>query len=383
MNPATSTAPSIQPEEYRAMLRALCIGNWVAIAGALALEIIIRNSATLQWPQWGYFSLSYNLVLCEFALVTLGVTLLLNRTEWLDRAPREALGRLHYLLLVVLVLDGLHLLSFFHTTGGLRGPVVVLLPPILLTVYLLLPRREAHTVVGVFLLALLVAVLVDGIGGKPEGLLAKAFSAGQSTPAPWLLVVTAAFVLAVLVGITANRQMEAAGTSLAHRVDRDPKTGLFTRSVLERRIPGELGRIDRAEGSAALVLISFRNMQNLLALETYAGFDRLLQDFADGLKRSTRGTSDTCARHDVSSFAALLPTASSETVSLVIDRLKACADGLLPQHDGKTGVELAIGVATTSTASHTNPDTFMSAAREALREAGAGESGHQVVMRTL
>lgn len=384
MNQVSPGNPSMQPEDIRFILGAICVGNWIAIAGALFIELFIRMSSEFVWPQWGYFTLSYNIVLFEFALVTLGVTVLLRRTAWLDRAPREALGRLRYLLLVVLALDGFHLLGFFETTGGIHGPTLILFPPITMALYLLLPRREAHAAVAVLLVALLLMTVMSSFaGGSPQGMLAASFTTAHALPLPWLLVVAAAVLLALVVGMAANAQYARAGTSLGRVIQRDPGTGLFQREVLERRVPGELGRIDRSASTAALLMISFRNMQELLAQGNFATYDRTLRDFANALRLSTRETSDTCARYDVSSFAALLPTASGETATLVIDRIQQACAGFSGTDGRGPGPELAIGVVSTSSAASTDPAAFINAAQEALREAQAAGAGHQVVARNL
>ncbi len=369
-----------QPEDYRAILGTVCLVNWLAIGLALIIELYIQASDALVWPTWGYFTLSYNLVLTEFALVTAGVTILLRRTAWLDRAPRAALDRLHYLLLAVLALDGIHLVGLFHLTGGLHSPILILLLPTLLSLYLLLPRREAHLVTVLFGLALLLTGLLNV---DREGMLADAFRPEGAALIPWLLIVVPAVLLALLVGQSANRQFEKHGGGLGHVVERDPDTQLFTRAVLEHRVPGELGRLDRADSAAAMIMISFRNIENLFSRGDYALFDKVLHEFANELRRCTRGSSDTCARYDVTSFAALLPTASAETVTEIVARIQKGTEAILPQWDGRPGVEIAIGAVCTTTASHTEPATFLNAAKEALQEALSGEPGHQLVLKNL
>lgn len=378
----TSTLPT-QPEEYRAILGTLCKVNWVAIAGALLIEVFIRVSADFTWPDWGYFSLSYNLVLFEFTAVNFLVMLLLRRTDWLDQAPRQALMRLRWLMLAVVALSGLHFLSFLALTGGFRGPLMMLLPPLLLSLYLLLPRQEAHPVAAIFLFGLLLVILTDGVTGAQHGMLSDAFQPGLDLPVPWLAVALTALVLSVWVGVHAASRMDQAGITLHQRTSLDPQTGLFSRAVLDRRIPGELARIGRSESSASLMMISFRNLHDVLPPGDYAGYDVVLREFADALLHSTRATSDTCARYDLSSFAALLPTASAETVQVVIERVQQCAATIHPGNNPAAGVELAIGVVSTSATSHAEHTGFVSAAIDALREAHSAGAGHQVVTRTL
>ncbi len=382
MSTATTRSIPTQPEDYRAILGYICAGNWIAIAAALIVEVFLRTSESHQWPHWGNFSLTYNFALVEFAVLNLGVVLLLRRTEWLDRAPREALGRLRWVLLALLALDGLHLLGFLRMTGGVQGPAIVLVPPVILTLYLLLPRSEANPAAFGFLVILLLVAVVDILSGGPAGMLAEAFKPDNPVPLPWFLVVVVGLVLAMLVGLAACGKMEKAGVSLRSQLNHDPQTGLFSREVLERRVPGELGRIGRSESNAALLMIGFKNIEELLPHGDYAGFDKVVRDFAGGLNSSTRAA-DTCVRYDVASFAALLPTASSETVKLVIDRIQKCADAIRPQENADGSVDLAVGVAVASASSQADPASFVSAAQEALREAHAAGEGHQVVSRKL
>ncbi len=382
MSTERSSSIPTQPEEYRAILAWVCTGNWIAIAAALLIEVLLRTSNDYQWPHWGGFSWMYNIVLIEFAVVNSGVMLLLRNTEWLDRAPREALARLHWLLLAVLLLTGLHLLGFFHMTGGIQGPIMILLPPVLLTACLLLPRRDAQLVAVIFMVSVLLVVLRDSVAGAPQGMLAGAFTQGEGMPLPWLLVAVTSLMLAALVGLAANGQMEKAGTGLRDRLSQDPQTGLYAREVLERRVPGELARIGRSDSTAVLLMIGFNNMQALLPRGDYAGFDKVLHEFADGLRHATRAA-DTCARYDVASFAALLPTASSASAAQVVDRIQHCCDGIRLPEATEAGVELAIGVASVSGVSQADAAALVSAANQALQEAHSAGGGHQVVIREL
>ena len=382
MSSNSIATPAAQPEDYRGMLQWVCIANWCAIALALVLELVIRLSDSYQWPRWGNFSWTYNLVLLEFALVTFGVTLMLRNTAWLDRAPRAALARLRYLLLAVLMLDALHFIGLFMTTGGIHGPMMVLLPVGVITIYLLLPRRDAHLVVGVFLSALLLTLLSDRSGGS-QGLLSAAFASTDGVTLPWLEFFLAGLLSALLVGMAASGQMERAGIGLQRRVGHDPQTGLFTRDVLERRVPGELGRIGRSESTAALLMIGFKNVPDLLTHGDYAGYDAMIRQFAQCLRSATRETSDTCARHDVATFGVLLPTASAESAAQVVERIQRCAEAIRSETADAVTLELAVGVASTTAAAQADPDTFIRTAEQALAEAYAGDAGHQVVSRTL
>lgn len=384
MNSRSAHTPPMQPEDYRTLLAGLCLFNWCALVMALALQWLIRQFSPHLWPHWGDFSWSYNLVLAEFFVVTLGLTLMLRNSTWLDRAPRDALKRLRGLMQAVLLLDGLHVLVFFQLTGGLHGPMALFLPLAVLTLYLSLPRVDAHWASGLLLLAVAALVIAQAMGLLPaRGMLAAAFEPGIDGSALFSLVTLIALAFAVLVGLLAGGRMERAGVSLHRGVRYDPDTGLFSREVLERRIPGELTRIGRSDSCAALMLIEFNNLAELIPQADYLVFSEIKRRFADMLRQLTRESGDTCAQFDAKTYAVLLPTASVEAVERIAVRIEQAAEAIRAAREDGAGVQLAIGAATTDKAHLTDAEHFLAGAQEALREAVRAGSGHQLVIRDV
>lgn len=384
MNTKIPNRPSIQPEDYLAILQGVVVVNWCAVALAATLELVIRSQSNYVWPHWGNFTWTYNLVLIEFVAVTVGLTLMLRNTVWLDRAPREALSRLRVLLLAVLLLDGLHFLGFFQLTGALRGPMIVVLPVALMALHLSLPRRDAYLVSGALLLGLLLVLAMQASDALPaKGMLAEAFDNSENHGLPFALVVVVAVLAALWIGAIAGGRMEQVGIRLQRGVSHDPVTHLFTRDVLERRIPGELARIGRVESSATLMMIEFKNTSELLPQANFEAFRDILGQFAAVLRDVTRGGSDTCAQYDVNTFAVLLPTAAAESALQIAKRIKHGADAIQSKAGEHASIQLAIGVATASVAAKTDAAAFIAAAREALAEAWQAGPGHQVIQRAI
>lgn len=382
MTAMVAPVPSMQPEDYRALLKGVCILNWGALGLALLLEVLILYSLPDLWPRWGDFGQVYNLILLEFGVITAGLTILLRRTHWLDRAPRAALGRLRWLLLAVLVLDGLHFAAFFHVTGGLHGPVATYLPLGLLVIYLSLPCAEAH-IVNASWLAMLVLLGMGKLLGliAPSGVLEPVFS--QVSALPFMLISLTGVLAALGVGVIASRRMDAAGIGLHRGASYDPLTRLFSREVLEGRLPGELARIGRTESSATLLLVEFKNLPELIPHADYAGFSDVLVRFAATLLGVTRDQGDTCAQYDHSTFAVLLPTATAESAELIAQRIQRGADAIRAPGDEDLSVQLAIGAAVTEQVKATDSSVFLLAAKEALREARESGTGHQMVLRRV
>ncbi len=384
MNSSSANTPPMQPEDYRTLLAGLCLFNWGALLMALLLQWLIRQFSPQLWPHWGDFGWSYNLVLAEFFVVTLGLTLMLRNTAWLDRAPRDALKRLRGLMQAVLLLDGLHMLVFFQLTGGLHGPMALFLPLAVLSLYLSLPRADAHWANGLLLLAVAALVIGQALGLLPaRGMLAAAFDPASDGSALFSLVALAALAFAVLVGMLAGGRMERAGVSLHRGVRYDPDTGLFSRQVLERRIPGELARIGRSDSCAALLLIEFNNLAELIPQADYLVFSEIKHRFADMLRQLTRESGDTCAQFDAKTYAVLLPTASVGTVERIAARLEQGAEAIRAARADGAGVQLAIGAAATEKAHLTDAGHFIAGAREALREAMQAGPGHRLVIRDV
>lgn len=379
MNAMAPPAPSMQPEDYRTLLKSVCILNWSALAMALLLELLIRWGGQGLWPHWGYFGQVYHLMMLEFGVITLGLTVLLRSTEWLDRAPRTALARLRWLLLCLLVLDALHFVVFFQVTGGVSGPVAVYVPLALVLVYLSLPCAEAHLVNAALLTMLALLGVAHALGlVADQGLLAPAFAQPDSLPS--IAMAMAAVLGAVVIGAVASRRMDAAGIRLHRGASYDPVTGLFNRKVLERRIPGELARIGRVESSATLLFIEFKNLADLIPHADYAGFSDVLMRFSAVLRTVTRSKGDTCAQYDHSTFAVLLPTANADAARVIAERIQRGADAIRAPGQLAGQVQLAMGAAVAEHVQHADAGAFLLAAKEALRQARNADSGHTLVL---
>lgn len=247
--------PRLLLEDRLALLRACAVGAWLLLAAMLGIEATFRLCAGLQWPTVAGFSYFYNVQVGAFALNTLVLTTLLLRRQWYERVPRQAEHRVGWLLALVLLWLGLHLCLLFYLSGGFAGPLLALLP-VLLIAALSLPGQAGWWLAGyVLALHLGITLLARWAILPPRSPLAAAFSLHHtSAPLGWItlgVVAIAAVAMAAWV-----RRWTYPGARPDHPGQRiDPETGLFRAQAVLARVRLELRRSARLHSSCSLVVL--------------------------------------------------------------------------------------------------------------------------------
>lgn len=336
MNSNSRRLPPLQPEDHIALLRALVIMGWVAVAGAISTELWVRSSP-LEWPTLGGFAVAYRGLTLEFATVVGLLTLLLVRRDWYERVPRVSADRVRWLLMAVVVWMGLHLAWAFHATGALSGPVAMLIPLFVMAALMVLPQAAGWWT-SAYLLALTSGVvLLEHLKViSSPGQLAPAFAYG-GPGAERLGIATLLFGLlfAVVLALELRRRSFAAGRVLAFGSAIDPATGLFHRLFLLERLEQEITRARRYGNSSTLLLI---RIEDVTESDPSAAEDQL-RALSDSLLQAVRLQSDSPSRYGPATLAALLPTANRASVRDVVGRI----DQAMRKRDA--GVRLCFGAA--------------------------------------
>lgn len=307
--------PRLLFEDCLGILRGLVILAWLGVAAAVGIELWIRMCSDLEWPLLGGFSFTYNAILIEFAVNTAVLTALLIQRDWYERVPRESPNRLRWLLVVVLVWEGLHLFGAFHVTGSLNGPLLPLLPVLLVAALVALPGGYGWGLAAYLLVGHLAILMLENSGMiHARGLLADAFSLDVPATVAGLLALAGVLAAATVMGVIVRRGMHPGNGTLSRLQRLDYTTGLFRRAFLDERINAELGRTRRQGGQMALLLLVLEGRD----------FDKAesdLQSAAQRLVGMLRLESDTPARYAPNMLAVLLPAAGSEGMQTVIRRI--------------------------------------------------------------
>jgi diguanylate cyclase (GGDEF)-like protein len=365
MNAARRTGlPNFLPEDYLALLRAAVTLAWMAIFG-MSLVKTAYHLAGLAWPELGGFALTYNLILAEFTLTAATLSVLAVRRDWFERVPRAASQKLRALLMLVVVWLAVHLFGAFHLVGALHGPLLPLLPVLIVAAFLSLPREGAWAAV-----ALLVAghfgvlVLEERHWLVTPGALAPVFSVDGAAGTGLLLVVLA---LTFALGLIARRRLDQAGANLNRGSRLNPLTGLFEQDFLMARLAAELRRARRHGGTVTLMLIEFDGFAAYTAQQGYIVGREALRHAGQVLIENTRHDMDTPARLAPTTFALLLPDARSDQTGEISTRIGAAmaqvSQGALRPRAGVASVAQAEGV---------TPEAVVAAASKALQQARPG-----------
>jgi GGDEF domain-containing protein len=312
----TNSLPRFLFEDCLSLLRGLVVLAWVGVAAGATAEIWIRYFSDHDWPQLGGFSFTYNAVLLEFALNTAVLTLLLIQGDWYERVPRESSNRLRWLLVAVLVWEGLHLFGAFHVTGSLQGPLLPLLPLLLAGALVVLPGRSGWWLAGYLLTGHLMVLLLESTGKiHKTGLLSDVFSLNASVSSLGLLALACIVATALALGVVARRWIYPDMGLLSPSQRLDHATGLFRRAFLDQRLEAELGRTRRQGGHLALLLLAPERRGRAALAEAD------LRKLALRLLGMLRLESDTPARFGPGVFAILLPAADAAGLGHFVQRL--------------------------------------------------------------
>lgn len=100
----------------------------------------------------------------------------------------------------------------------------------------------------------------------------------------------------------------------------DPLTGLFNRRYIEEWLTNEIARSQRNGSSLTVVLFDLDAFKQVNDAYGHSAGDRVLQEFAERLKKATRGA-DVAGRYGGDEFLAVLPECTSKGVQAILQRL--------------------------------------------------------------
>lgn len=354
--------PRFLLEDYLDLLRTAVLGAWLLLAALVGIEAVFRLSPALEWPTVAGFSLFYNALVGVFALNTLVLTLLLVRRDWYERIPRQAEHRVGWLLALVMLWLGLHLFFLFYLSGGFSGPLLALLP-VLLIAAVLMPGRLGWWLAGYVMLGCLaVMFLAERALIPPRSPLAAGFSLHDpAAPLGWIsLAAVAAGALAVAARVRSWMYPDGRPDHPAQRID--PDCGLFRPPALLARLRLELRRGVRQRSACSLLLIKLPA-------------DNVADAAAYGREMSaiSRLGSDMPARLQPGCLAILLPAADGAGVRAYCERLlAACGEARLPPP--------GIAAVVVSAAGGTEAEQVIERAQAALAEADSAAGPHLVAL---
>lgn len=374
MSKRATPLPNFLLEDYLGLLRGFVGLAWGGVAAMALVKAWMQGASDLPWPRLGGFDTTYNLILAEFTLNTAMLTLLVFIKDWYERVPRTAADRVRWLLIVVTVWAGLHYFAAFHVSGSLRGPLLPLLPVLILAAFLGLPGRGAWAAAA-FLLAGHAAVLLLERHAliHPRGLLTDAFA----LDGPGLFAALAFFtvLIAVTLGALARYRLDEAGAAL-HRGSRvNPLTGLYEHEFFMQRLTAELGRLRRQGGSLSVLLMEFDGLTDFTAHQGYDAGRELLRRAAHALIKSVRQQMDTPARYAPKTFALLMPMAGTDYARTVAERVRELVEEQIAP--GTASLKLRAGLVNVRRHEGMDAGRVITAASEALRK--ARETGQPLV----
>lgn len=355
------TLPSFLPEDYLALLRGTVGLAWLGILAMALLKVTVHLLGE-PWPLLGGFAQTYALVLAEFTLTAGALSVLVLRRTWFERAPRAASLKLRALLTLVIAWLALHELAAFHLLGGLRGPLLPLLPVLVATAFLALPRSGAAAVATLLIGGHAAVVLLEYNGWiHAPGLLAPIFALDRW---PGLAVLAAAPAFALALGLLGRRRLDAAGANLNRDSRINPLTGLYEQEFLLSRLETEMARQRRHGGSLALLMIELDGFAQYAAAYGYDAGRQALRHAARMLIRHTRQDMDTPTRYAPTTFAVLLPGADQAKATDICERLRVALAEVSQGQLHPRG-----GMACVADAHDTSVSAVLAAAGKALRHA--------------
>jgi GGDEF domain-containing protein len=363
---STPRLPELLLEDALNLLRVLVMLAWVGVAAMVCTQLWIRQSPDFAWPALGGFPATYNGMLVEFGLTTLMLTMLLVVRDWYERVPRQSAHRVNWLLTAVIVWFGLHLFTAFHVTGSLRGPLLPLLPLLMMAALVVLPGRAGWLAAGYFAAGFASVPVLESRGVLlPVGLLADAFSYSRPATPPGIVALLLVLAGAALLGAGLRRHTRTLRNSRL-----DSATGLFHHAFLEQRIGAELARARRQGGCASLLLL---RLEGLSAQDAFT--DSHLRQLGQRLLTQIRLHSDTPARYGLATLAVLLPTSTAEGVQGVTRRL---LDTFSETKD--VAYRLRAGAVVVNDPAAASVASVLNAAEIALAQAGSSDEASVVTV---
>lgn len=311
-----------QPEFYLHALRAICIGNSLALLVVAGIAGFFAYSENLVWETVDNFNVLFEFIVLEFFAFNCLLFLLLRYKSWYEKTPREGLNKLRHLTWVVLLWDGVHFLIGFEVFGGFHGPFVILLPIICVLAFQALPVREALIACGTLgtaLVTLALAQVTDHV--FPLGALGSNFTRVPDSTGAVAAVVLTGTAASVFLGWRLQSWLGATtvGSGALHFLDH--RFGCFTEATLKLRSEEESRRVFRNASASAFLLIRVENLvQTMQSSGIDASWDTL-QQTQRVIANNTRSDLDTCAYLGNGRFGVLLPTATTAQAEAVAGRI--------------------------------------------------------------
>lgn len=359
--PTGYALPRFLPEDYLALLRGAVGLAWLGVLAMALVKVTVHLSGE-SWPELGGFAATYLMILAEFTATAAALSVLALRREWFERVPRAATSKLRALLTLVLAWLALHELAAFHLLGGLRGPLLPLLPVLVTAAFMALPGSGAGAVAALLVGGHAAVALLEYNGWiHAPGMLAPLF--GLDRPAG-LVVLVIVLGLALGLGLVARRRLDVAGANLNRDSRINPLTGLFEQDFLLERLDSEMARQRRHGGTLALLMIELDGFAGYTAAYGYDSGRQALRHAARLLIRHTRHDMDTPARYAPTTFALLLPGADQAKATEICERLRVALAEV-----SQGALRPRAGLACVVDARDASRNAVLSAAGKALRHA--------------
>lgn len=371
LNSTQSLLPKFTLEDELATLRGLICMAWLGGLCMLLLEIYVRTAERAYWPTLGDFSTAYNLVLTEFMANTLLLTVLLVRGDWYERAPRESVRRLRWLLVAVFLWAGLHYFAAFHVLGSLRSPLMPLLPLLAALGLLLFPGRSGVLASLYIIGGHLVVVLLE----QQELIMNPGPLSTVFTPVAMDNTAVATLLLAVLpalwLGSLFRRRLDETGTALYRPARIDPVSGLYNQAFLMQRLQSEINRSRRQGFSCSLLLLELSGLRPDFSTANQMSLRETMQQVGSKIVESIRLSMDTPANPVLSPYvyAVLLPDSGAQEAGTVCNRLLSGIAGITGSVSGKPVARTVILVI--NNAEHVTAEQVMDTAADALVSSSA------------
>lgn len=350
--------PRLLVEDYMAILRGLVLFAAVAIGLAMLTQFSVKAWAKEYWPEGG-LALVYNLVVLEFAAVTTVLAGLVFFSNWIEREPRYAAQRVRKLLIFTIGWFSLHLFAAFHLTGGFGGPLMPLMPVLLIAALTVFPGISGWLVAGYLMFGHMCVRWLEEFGllGTNGGI-GQLFSLTPPLSNWSLASLACVLFLCLLLAATLRRWMFPAFLSISPAQRVDPSTGLFRRVFLEHCMKKEFKRIKSQGGSVALLLIGRHKKDK----------GQIKKEMTNAIIEQIRIGSDTPATYRPGVIAVLLPDADPMALRSLSWRI---VEAVTKAGGSREMMRSAIAVADSRSDS---PAELKAQAEAAFREAEQGEA---------
>ncbi|WP_035305009.1 diguanylate cyclase [Actinokineospora inagensis] len=159
----------------------------------------------------------------------------------------------------------------------------------------------------------------------------------------------------------------------------DALTGLHTRRFFEAQLPLEIARARRSGGSVAVLIADVDHFKMINDRYGHPAGDQVLIEIATRLRRTVRA-GEVLARYGGEEFAIILPSATTETLPTIAERLRQTVSGQQIRLPGECWTEVTVSVGTAVYPTHGgDPDNLVSVADRALYAAKAAGRDRVVI----